>query len=45
MEALRKFYVSKHYHRVEIVPLISQGIETNTRKIEFKINRGKKLKI
>ena len=45
MEALRKFYVSKHYHRVEIDTLISQGNETNSRKIEFKINRGKKLKI
>jgi len=45
MESLRKFYISKHYHEVEIDTLFTMGEDVNSQKVIFVISEGKKLKI
>ena len=45
MESLRNFYISKHYHNVEINTIFKNTDETNIVDLEFKISEGKKLKI
>ena len=45
MESLRNFYISKHFHNVEIDTIYKNTDEPNTVDLEFKITEGKKLKI
>ena len=45
MQSLREFYISKHFHKVEIDTVLTSGEELNSQKVEFVITEGKKLKI
>ncbi|MBT6870995.1 MAG: outer membrane protein assembly factor BamA [Candidatus Marinimicrobia bacterium] len=45
MQSLREFYISKHFHNVEIDTVLTKGEDINSQKVEFVISEGKKLKI
>ena len=45
MQSIREFYISKHYHNVEVDTILISGEDINSQKVEFKILEGKKLKI
>jgi len=45
MQSLRQFYISKHYHKVEIDTVLTSGNEINSQKVNFVISEGKKFKI
>ena len=45
MQSLKEFYISKHYHKVEIDTVLSIGENINSQKVEFVISEGRKFKI